>query len=340
MTQRKGALTMIEVIVLLLILLIFALVFMAAVLPKIQSALGSETIKCDWSLFLHAFSKVGGVAAIPPECKAHRFTITKNDLERLVPDARKAINMYHEQPEKYAVSGVGVDVLQTFKPDGGEWEWALDKLVADELKSCSDKVIKGKLPLFSEWWSLLDCKDEKAAGGYRKCTPDDWSAASTITAIVLPGIGIMGLIGEMAGDTVRFAKAPTFCVLCSRIVIDPEVPPLIGKNTVTSLRAWMAINPVRSTNEPYYKYVDEWQTPTDSALFKPKYTFDLDTPLAVMYERVNVFKAKGVLDWGLRAAGFIGEPDQPTNTLKVLPYTPEAIIGTPETAGECQWILD
>ncbi|RLE48368.1 hypothetical protein DRJ25_00065 [Candidatus Woesearchaeota archaeon] len=72
------------------------------------------------------------VPKTPPKCRAKILTIDEKIVKEYLDDAEKAFKRYKADPEKYA------EVLQFFdtESEGSRWEWALDKIIADQLFNC------------------------------------------------------------------------------------------------------------------------------------------------------------------------------------------------------------
>ncbi len=177
----------------------------------------------------------------------------------------------------------------------------MDKVFAEEMKRCWDIVGQGELPLFENWFTLIDCDENKS--GVQKCnTLGDWVSAVA-----------KGKVKDTAN----------FCVLCSRLKFDEEVSNEFQGLTTgkySSLSRWMGNNPKRvGESMSYYEYI---YNPDKMGSFaeqgQPEYS--TDKPYAVVFERVNQNTKSGAT---LISLGFIKYDDEDVyyqNRLVLIPY--------------------
>ncbi len=106
-----------------------------------------ESSMCGLKMYVASFQEQSTLGLItpktPPECSAKFVQITPDKIEDVI-DAgypELAIDRYYEDPSNY------FEVLQFFKKDEASyWEWAVDKLIADQLFDCwSAKAVFGAI---------------------------------------------------------------------------------------------------------------------------------------------------------------------------------------------------
>ncbi|MBN1644479.1 hypothetical protein JW851_00365 [Candidatus Woesearchaeota archaeon] len=300
------------------IVVIFLIVF-----PVIKDLFEKEgeKIACEWSLVFHSIAKLGDWSLIPAECRAHRIEVNLEDLEKYKKEAEKRIKTYTDDPDKYG------PILKYFnkKDDPAQLrEWALNKIIAVEMKDCWSKVFQGKLPLFDKWWNLYDFPWEKSE-------PDESQGH----------LALRSFIG-------KFYQAPVNCIVCSRIKFDELLTKDFiknGRNNVDSLNAWLMYNYPVTGSKSYYELIAEGQSPVKD-VFVPRYgAYSVDTPLGILYEKVYAKNELFRWRWLKDVVGFgkdelnSDEKFYTLNYVKVVPYTQEMIIN-PDKGEGCTFVLD
>ncbi len=310
--NRKGALIAVDTLIRLAIMLVVFIVVFVGIYPTISQKLyaAESESKCSWSILLASVQKLGsaGIAeGIPEGCKAKTLTVSMKELEKGQKLAKNKIQEYIDKKDVY-----NAQFFTSTSPNMLN-EFALDKIIADELVSCWEKVFKGNMPLFDQWWRFYKPfwgKDQPGSG---------------------PEALDLWLLGEIK-------RAPVNCVICSRITFSDDVITNFGNREVDSLMEFMSLNPVPKTKTPYLQYVYEGQPGSD--LLKPYYKFSVTNEgLAIIYERVNVQSAKSILETPVKWIGLISEKSQDLNYLKLVPYSQESIIA-PDTGEGCTLIID
>jgi hypothetical protein len=310
----KRAQISVDTFILLAALAFAALIIFAIVYPVVKEVIETEGEKgtCEWSLVMHSIAKLGDWSLIPAECRANRIEIDLKYLERYHKEAKKRMEIYAKDQTKYA------EIYKIFKdPKDPNMlnEWALNKIVATEMKNCWDQVLKGQLPLFDQWWKLYSW------GPHRE--PTD---------------------GEVAFETwfnvLKMHQPPVNCIVCSRIKFSDDVRKKFGsKNTIDSLDVWMRNNYPKIGGKSYYESLTEGRSALHGQRIEK---YDLNTPLAVLYEKIHIkqgfFKLSGDV---LKLFGLEGTKSNEINWLKIVPYTQKEIIGIRKEGGEsCTFILD
>jgi hypothetical protein len=319
----KRAQISIDTFILLAVLLVMAIAILLIVFPAVKYKIleQSEAGLCEWSLVMHSISKLGDWSLIPPECRAHRIEITMGHLELHKTEAKERIKTYHNPKTRAKYT----DDIRAAYPNPDKdiyWqEWALNKMIAEEMKNCWQKVFKGRLPLFNQWWKLYSFPWEE-----KKIT--DGPAAFKFFA------------GEVL-------QAPVNCIVCSRIKFGDNVKRKFGASTtIDSLDVWLKNNYPRFGGESYYEILTEGQSEL-KGLFVPKYEFSMDEPLAVLYEKIHYYHGADKFLTGAWDYLISDLPDKAElDYLKLVPYTQERIVGKPVLTGgqyegeACTFILD
>lgn len=284
--NKKGLET--ETLALLIIFVLFATALIIWWYPKIYLFFEESASqgKCQVSVAASGLTKsiALGKETIEINCPANRITINKTNLDPNYQKSKEAIQAWAKY-DKYA------NTAPYFRKQGGQpqkeliYEHALDGVVAGEMKDCWEKVFKGKIPVFNQWWNLFGYEEESSF----------WEVWNI----------------EKRGP-------PVFCIVCSRIKFNEKDMEAINlTKEITSLNEWMYNTPESAkTLIPYYDYIIDGQTP--SALLTPEYIYDTREPYAVIYKRVNIHKLgeiiQGIASW----LGY--EPMEAASTLELVPY--------------------
>lgn len=311
----------IDTLVGLAILGLLVVILIVIVFPTIKEVLIGEGEKgaCEWSLVMHSLAKLGDWSLIPAECRAHRIDIDLKYLDRFTSEAKRRINEYNANPSKYG------PMLADFNdPNKKEqlYEWALNKAVAQEMNDCWTKVFKGRLPLFDKWWTLYDFP-------WRNIDVTDKKHGEKI---------FHSFLGT-------FRQAPVNCIVCSRIRFSDDVRRMFAGKNIDSLDDWLRSNYPRYGGKSYYEELAEGRSELNS-LFTPPYSFSVDNPLAVLYERIYYYHIADATITKVWETIFGGSTQNTFNFLKLVPYTQKALINPPVTSGNtyqgegCTFVLD
>lgn len=339
--SKKGVTESVLVLMIAAMIGLLVLLIVTGAFGKIfKSVLGKN--ECQMEFFISSITKSAnqvGAQVAEPNCDPHLITITEKNLSDGREKAKKALKEYQSNYEKYKGITSAQNYFNYYK-EGVTWtskdpanskatllvnEWAMNKIVADEMKYCWDITGRGKFDLFNDWWMLIDCVNENDKTKYHPCTKDevysmysflgvtdDKSAliaitASTFLAKVSPfkgGLAVLTIAGapllykSISGD-IQAAKPPTFCVLCARIKFSEDAKNAVNGQEITSLSDWMANNPVTNMGETYSKvpYALYIQNDDYKGIWasKDSYSYRTDQAYAVLYARINVFKAESIL---------------------------------------------
>jgi hypothetical protein len=129
---------------------IVIIVMFAGVFPVFEKKAEAsiEKGKCEITVLLSAVALKGsiGLVEVPPACKMRRIDVTMDMVNSLSEFSAKRISVFQQLPAKYK------DALSYFPDQSPNTlnEFAIDKIFADELDNCWDKVLQGKLTIFGD----------------------------------------------------------------------------------------------------------------------------------------------------------------------------------------------
>ncbi len=308
-----------EVVTIISYLIVFA-VILYLVFPAIIGLVrqGTEEAVCNWTIFLSGIFRAGGSSPFPIECKAKEITVYEGNISNYLPEAKTNLEKFSGL-EKYKRFN---DKFKDMSKSQKEYEYAVDEFVAKELDSCWRKVVRGKLPMFDEWWNLVDVPllglRNVDAKSYDAEFKSKWSA-----------LGLIDIWGP-----------PTFCIVCANIKFDDALIAKLKDSEVDSLNDWLNHHSVNKFGDSYYKYLVEGQT-IPSTLFIPRYGVkDLKTTNSIIYKRVNPHASTA---WLQKAKQLVwktdGELPPIISELKLVPYED---VSKPYTSGgeSCVYVIE
>ncbi len=332
--QTKGQVgvpTFVKAIGILIVLVAF--LFMV---PSFRTLLfeAGEKGECQWNVLVSALTRTPGLGFenIPVECKAKYMDVSLKDLQENYAQASLAIKKYNAEQKNPAYN----EIRKKFNNPNSEAqlaEWSANKIVADEMVDCWDKVWKGELPLFDSWHKLIDYDRTVILG----LTPQQRADAQA-KGIPLDSAKMKWYQYAQLWN-LRFQEPPTFCVLCSRIKFAEDVRTALPHLKIDSLTEWMIVNAASMSKESYYQY-----TLSDFLKNIPQsYEYDVAEPVSIIYSRINKHQI-GVVSQGLLK--FIGlldsDPVKDRNQvdkISVLPYD-KVIMPYNKGGANCHYILD
>lgn len=326
--NRKGITH--ETVAGLILVLAGAAILLGMFVPKLFEVLKSqaEVTGCEWSIVKSSLTRFGGFESIPVECKAKRIDLTGDEIVMLreaSSDRIKDMNNDVRIRPNLKYFRVGGDEIPNYD------EFTLNGIIAKELAQCWDKVLKGKPPIFDQWWSLLHCKDVN--GALRPCKLEDFSTVyketknvRTLPVYLIPVLNQFNLavdagrfVWKYAEGDFKIREPPVFCILCSRISFDNRLKFLFrDEQTIRSLPEFMKNTPDVRTGEAYWKYISDGQTQI-SGPFQPSYEYSTNQNLAVLYQRVNPHQLWETGSWVSQWLGF-EKFAEPVSLLKLVPY--------------------
>ena len=134
-------------IMMIAILATFLILLFAVVVPYMEAAKEKgESAICGLKWYLTTAAQKGTLGLVapktPPECATRTITVDKKEIKKHLEEAKIAIDKYYSNTTYFA------EVIQYFDPDSeaSQWEWALDKIIADQLFDCwAYKAIFGSI---------------------------------------------------------------------------------------------------------------------------------------------------------------------------------------------------
>ncbi len=299
--------------------LALALALLVIVVIEFGEVLQEKATKrnCQWNLLISSLTKspILSTETIPPDCKMVTKEITLEELENKKKSNKKEIERFNAKYEDSKYVNFHLDI------DRELLEYEMDRIIANEIKDCWEVAWMGQMPIFKEWWSLIDCEKEEKTGEY-KCNCVKGKECKFIP----------GLIEKVQFWNNDFTTPPAFCLLCSRIKFDDKLKETFKEKEITSLPEWMQKHPVvvDPQRRSYYEYTKD---DVNMGIFFPEYIYEVDEPLAVVYARVNVYKP---IQYGEQVLKWIGimDPDKihkPINILSLMLYS--------EVSEKCTYII-
>lgn len=220
------------------------------------------------------------------ECPQHFVTVVKDEGEA------REYKKEHEGTEETMVT-IDRPLPNALKENVGKWyastnlnrdsvnldtksfyrEYRLNELMAQEMKSCWSRMGRGKLDLFTDWFSVIQYKNGA------------WTGKE----------GLPLKVFKILNPFNKEYESPKMCVICSRIRFSESVRNEFPKQPIESLTTFTLNNPtnVFEGRKPlsYYEFLlDE----VYSDLFGTqegnlKYTYDMNGDVAVVFFRSNLF---------------------------------------------------
>ncbi|MEM4263950.1 MAG: hypothetical protein QW666_03605 [Candidatus Woesearchaeota archaeon] len=310
---------------------VIALVVLLFIVPELGKKLYAAGSKgeCEWNVLVSALTRTPGLGFenIPVECKAKYRNVTMADLQANYPSAEKMMDIYKKK--NYPIANIfnnPSDKLQLA-------EWSMDKIVADEMVECWDKVWHGEMPLFDVWYRLID---------YKKDVIDTLSddQLKEVEANKIPiQIEKMSMLDYLKVWNIRFKEPPIFCIVCARLKFDDDVKKQFAtKPTITSLTHWLMSNPVPGTSENYYLYIlPDWL----KNKIAQQYSYNVNEPIAIVYARINMHKIATVTDPIVTLLGLQSkdEAQDKADKIIVVPYD-KVILPFEKNGANCHYVLD
>jgi len=317
--NKKGAIGVTQLVKILAVVIV--LVVFILLIPSFRQVLEGavQTGECQWDMLFSALMQKGtlglGGSSQFKSCRAVNVNITMESLYEHQLEAAQRMKVYRDNPEKYRpIIAEGFGVLEDDPAFyDKQLEWAMNKFIADNMLKCWSKVWKGNLPIFDQWWNLVDFTFFGALKeGYTKeqlKNVKEWDA------------GIFKAYGP-----------PTFCIICARIKFDRDVRLKFGNKPITSLKTWMAFNPAPGSKKPYLEEFLEGQT-IASPMLIPQYSYTVNEPYAIIYKRINPHKVAKIAKW-LGSLPGITEEAVTVNQIALAPYD-KIVVSTEEHGLGC-----
>lgn len=314
---------------------VIALVVFLFIVPEFGEKLYAAGSKggCEWSVLVSALTRTPGLGFenIPVECRAKYKNVTLGDLQANYPSAEKMMQFYKTKGQNYAaISNLFSNPTDPLM----RAEWSMNKIVADEMVECWDKVWHGEMPLFDVWYRLIDYKKDVIDG----LNATDLAMAKTNGWLKQD----MTSLDYLKVWNLRFQRPPVFCIVCTRLKLsDDAKSQFAAKPSINSLTTWMQFNPVPGTSESYYSY-----TLPDWLKNKPQqpYYYNVNQPIAVLYSRINMHKAataSSIITGPILTflgLGSSADAQDKADKIVVVPY--DSVILPFGKGANCDYVLD
>lgn len=301
--MKKKGLTITNLI---LYLVVFAvLLFIAGKVGQLLYA-STEEAECQWNQLVAAIAKsatLGSAQVIPFECQHAIVDVNKEAVQRKEPAARREIKQLTTDRQQTWKNSGTINIFTNADSKEQTEEWALNSLLAEEVKGCWGKMWHGKVDAFDEW--------------HGDALSWEWAE---------------GIAQAAFFESDKFPVAT--CVVCSAIKFS-AADPIDRKQPITSFDEFMkaALVPKDPGQRTYAQFFEDT---TDNPLAQ-QYpdAIAVDQPLAVVYVRYTKPKLAQWLDvirpyqavadvYSLftdEELGKVGPPPDYTSVLKVVPFT-------------------
>lgn len=309
---------------------VIALVVFLFIFPEFGEKLYAAGSKgeCEWSVLVSALTRTPGLGFenIPVECRAKYKNVTMADLQANYPSAEKMMQFYKTKGQNYAaISNLFSDPVNPLM----RAEWSMNKIVADEMVECWDKVWHGEMPLFDSWYRLID---------YQNVVLDPATVANATQQNISVTPGAMTSLDYLKVWNLKFQRPPVFCIVCTRLKLTDDVKSqFAAKPDIKSLTLWMQFNAVPGTSESYYLYtLPDWLKP-----FQQNYGYNVNQPIAVVYSRINMHKIATVTSPIVTFLGLGSSADaqDKADKIVVVPYD-SVILPFNKNGANCDYVLD
>src|SRR3989344_4882856 len=223
------------------------------------------------------------------ECPQHFVTVVKDEAEE------NEFKKEHEGTEETIVA-IDRPLPNALSENAGKWygiaasefrtnkevyqEYRLNELMAQEMKSCWSRMGRGKLDLFTDWFSVI--KYEQGTWWQTDREGGLLRTLSTIGTVLNP-------------FNKEYVGAPKMCVVCSRVRFSESVRDTFPKQPIDSLTTFTLNNPtnVFEGRRPlsYYEFLsdDVYSDVLGTQEGNLKYTYDMNGDVAVVFFRSNLF---------------------------------------------------
>ena len=222
-------------------------------------------------------------------------------LDRPLPTDRKkqVLNWYQQQSALAKKKGIP-NAEYLYPPvspdffDGDEtkkhlYEYRMNEAIANEMKSCWNKMGRGELNLFNDVSVKVNNPFE---------TKD--LAVNLVFTVLAKKYLKLGLLSSLTlGTAAQFLSDSklTFrkntCIVCSRIIFNSDVHSQFGDDDITSLARWAQVHPIKAVREDaisYYQFMLDDSIPPDffEGSQDERYSYSTNYPYAVIYRQVGV----------------------------------------------------
>jgi len=273
-----------------LVTIIIALVVFVALLRVDKAAIQvmqgvGEDQGCVWSAAIQSLTKIGGKTTYQLDCPADHLDLEYDDLKAPITKGKL------EKLKKWWLGFHNLYTGENGKLDRDEKRrlsvnYNVNQIIANEMRSCWNKLGRGNLNLFDQEWSPVGYEEETFTGD--------------------EGFVLKSLKHAKVWD-LEFKKTEKFCIICSTVTFDKGTAKAVNKvqddfpEQLVSLNFWMEKHPANVfLPKPisYYEFLLDVNEDLGT-LTEPVYEFrpSHETPLAVVFVRANVFFVHNLIDW-------------------------------------------
>jgi hypothetical protein len=312
-------------IVALIVLGVIMLIFTKQVLVILSSL--NKDFPCAFTTSFQSMTKSASIIGITPiklHCPREDITIvlTESDAKNLkkknknegyysidkrLPkkEFEKIRLRYNEHSRLLPSEHTNKNVLintDTFEGEEGKkalYEYRMNELIANEMKSCWNKLGRGELDLFSDF-ELKENPFEKKPKNIGAIAVGAGTAAVIGTGPV--GIALVGVGATLLANT---DLHPTLsrCVVCDRIIFQEKVNKEFDKPKIESLPLWTQVHPTKFQREEdespisYYEFLLDDSTPKGffESSNDARYYYSTDKAYAIVFQRINFNGPLGIL---------------------------------------------
>jgi len=272
--QDKKAIAPSVLVVLIAMVVVFIILFRIDMLIVNIITGGSEDQICFWSASLSSFSRVGPATIHDLHCQRRMVNVVMdpNDIpaqqavndedktvyeyinKQIAPALRKNLAKWYNEPE------TSFDIKQN---RDNVLKYRLNEIMARELKRCWGNLGRGTYDLFEQ--DLLPVGYEEGA--------------------IKPDGSILSYINPL---NLELRNSPKVCKICAVVDFSSEVrSKFTGKEL--DLMQFLTNNPVKTTTSKAISYREFLKDDIpQSDLLNPSYSYNIDSPQAVIFLRMNM----------------------------------------------------
>jgi len=301
--KKKGALDYVLLVSIIAIVVLIVLFRLDTLILNIIKGTGDD-FGCVFTASFQSMTKNFGIAPTKLHCQRQQVTIvlTKKDkeiseaknkeekyyaLDKPIPnqELKEVLERYNLQARKIAKNNpekLGELTLPSnyFTDDENAkkhlYQYRMDEAVANEMKSCWNKLGRGELELFSDWGIPVKFEKDSFNGNWAH---DLWDVVTWPLDIYI-----------------KRGK----CVVCSRIIFDKKVNSEFENMEITTLPRWMQVHPVKVINKKpisYYEFLLDESIPVGffESSQDTRYYYKNDNPYVVVFKRTSLIAPLGTL---------------------------------------------
>lgn len=279
-----------------------------------------ENLACVFSASFQSMTNVVGITPTKLYCPRQHITIvlTKKDAEEMEEKNKEEKYFFIDDPipkqklEKYilkwydehwkSLPDTSPDKTKpidseyfTGKDKKGLYEYRMNEVIANAMKSCWTQLGRGELDLFSSFGNPI------------KYAPDTFK-----------GNRFQDIIGAINPGNIELKLRRGRCVVCSRIIFDDRVQKIFNaEGEITSLPRWTQVHPLSIISKKpisYYEFLLDESIPKNffQRSGDKRYYYSTNTPYIVVFERIGIIAPFGTLKkiWHFIESHTVGEKDK------------------------------